>query len=197
MKIFFINQDFKLNGDPTFSLEKYWSLIEAKYFRNMEKARRIYNEMIFGKSDIGKITSTIWIEFYELEKQYGDDKHQRKLLNRALNELTDNTEKEIVYDLLVKFEKLNGNIHQFSSIYAKYEQFKALREAELAEKRTRTKKPPVSNQNGQKNQTNAKAGDKKDNKPNDKKNQPVKKEVKPAPGEKSNSLKRKVTIFHL
>ena len=33
-------------------------------------------------------------------------------------------DKEIIYDLLIKFEKLNGNIQQYSSIYLKYEQFK-------------------------------------------------------------------------
>jgi hypothetical protein len=159
----------------------------------MEKARRIYNEMIFGKSDIGKITSTIWVEFYELEKQYGDEKHQRKLLNRALNELTDNSEKEILFDLIVKFEKLNGSVHQFSAVYAKYEQFKSLREAELAEKRARTKKAPMAGGN-QKADGNKKAQsnnrDIKDKKSNERKNQQTKKEV---PGEKTNSLKRKVS----
>jgi hypothetical protein len=165
----------------------------------MDKARRIYNEMILGKSDIGKITSTIWIEFFELERQYGDEKHQRKLLNRALGELTDNSEKEIIYDTLIKFEKLNGSVHQYTAVYAKYEQFKAAREADIAEKRAKSKKAPLlsnagvsSSQNGQKTQGNAKsAGNKVDEK---KKNPQAKKEVQAAPGEKSNNLKRKVSV---
>ena len=99
----------------------------------MEKSRKIYNEMILGKSDIGKLTSSIWLEFFDLEKQYGDEKHQRKLLNRALNELNENeNEIEILFDELLKFEKLNGNAQQLSNIYSKYEQFKQKKEAAKA-----------------------------------------------------------------
>lgn len=80
--------------------------------------------MILAKSDIGEVSSEIWIDFYQLEIQYGDEKHQRKLLNRALNELKYDAEKQIIFELLNKFEKLNGNIGHFSSVYNKYELFK-------------------------------------------------------------------------
>ena len=74
----------------------------------MDQCRKIYNEMILAKSDQCKYSS-VWIEFYDLEREFGDEKHQRKLLNRALNEVLSVDEKEIIYELLVKFEKLNGN----------------------------------------------------------------------------------------
>lgn len=133
--IFFI-QDFKHNGDPGFTLEKYWVIVEAKCFRNMEKARKIFNEMIITKGNVGKF-AVEWIEFYDLEKMYGDEKHQRKLLNRALNEVRDNLEKEIIYELIFKFEKLNGNVNHFNAFYWKYQQFKQNLQIELANKVTK------------------------------------------------------------
>jgi hypothetical protein len=89
----------------------------------MDQCRKIYNEMILAKSDQSKYSS-VWIEFYDLEKEFGDEKHQRKLLNRALNEVASAEEKEIIYEILIKFEKLNGNVQQYSCVYFKYEQFK-------------------------------------------------------------------------
>ena len=75
--------------------------------------------MILSKSDYCKYSS-VWLEFYDLEREFGDEKHQRKLLMRALNEVSSINDTEIIYDLLIKFEKLNGNIQQYSSIYLKY-----------------------------------------------------------------------------
>lgn len=145
--------DFKLNGDPTFSLEKYWAQVEAKYFRNMEKARKIYNEMILAKSDIGSYASSIWLEFYDLEKQHGDEKHQRRLLQRALNELVDLNEKEFIYDSFLKFEKLNGNVHQFAAIYAKYDNFKREQAAQLAAELAKKQSFDKNNQSKKKKDT--------------------------------------------
>jgi hypothetical protein len=104
-------------------LEKYWANVEAKYFKSMDQCRKIYNEMILSKSDYCKYSS-VWLEFYDLEREFGDEKHQCKLLMPALNEVSSINDKEIIYDLLIKFEKLNGNIQQYSSIYLKYEQFR-------------------------------------------------------------------------
>jgi predicted transcriptional regulator len=125
---------FKNDGDPLLSLEKYWCLVEAKYLKNMEKARKIFNEMIITRGSLSKYAHD-WAEFYEIEKVYGDEKHQRKLLNRAVNEVVESNEKEVIYDLLYKFEKLNGNAHQFNSVYTKYEQFKEMRQLELISKK--------------------------------------------------------------
>jgi hypothetical protein len=124
----------------------------------MEKARKIYNEMILDKSDIGKITSSIWIEFYDLERKFGDEKHQRKLLNRALSELTDQNEKEIIFDSLFKFEKLNGNTNQFSNVYFKYEQFKLLKNQEQAERLSKSMQVAQQKSNGATIDQNKKGG---------------------------------------
>lgn len=115
----------------------------------MEKARKIYNEMILDKSQLGKYSSAIWLEFIELESRYGDEKHERKLLTRAINELTDDDEREVIYEAAVRFEKLNGTVGQFVSVYNRSEAFKAQREVEKAkkaaaeqEKRTQDNKKP-------------------------------------------------------
>lgn len=135
---------FKHKGDPTYSLEKYWSLIEAKYFKNMEKSRKIYNEMILAKTDAARY-SQIWLEFYDLEKDYGDKKHQRKLLNRALNEVNMD-EKDIIYETFFKFEKLNGNVIQHSNIYFRYEQFKEISLLIAARKQNKAQKKEQTSQ---------------------------------------------------
>jgi hypothetical protein len=127
----------------------------------MDQCRKIYNEMILAKSDQCKYSS-VWIEFYDLEREFGDEKHQRKLLNRALNEVLSVDEKEIIYELLVKFEKLNGNVQQYSNVYFKYEQFKheqnTAKQAALASKKkiepnnkndlVKFKQNPVKTNNG-------------------------------------------------
>jgi hypothetical protein len=172
---------FKNNGDPLLSLEKYWCLVEAKYFKNMEKARKIFNEMIITRGSLSKYAHD-WVEFYDIEKVYGDEKHQRKLLNRALNEVVDNNEKEVIFELLYKFEKLNGNAHQFSNVFSKYEQFKELRKLEFSSK---------------KQFENTKSFNKKDQKPNQPTQQKAKPDAKVKKDEKkepvqSSTLKRKV-----
>ncbi|CAF0720727.1 unnamed protein product [Brachionus calyciflorus] len=159
---------FKLNGDPRFSLERFWAQIEAKYFKSMDKSRKIYNEMILAKSDIGEISHEVWIDFYQLEIQYGDEKHQRKLLNRALNELKYDTDKQVILELLVNFEKLNGNIGHFKTAYHKYEILKdkiqsnyLKSQQKLSEKQTQEKeqhakskqKPKKEDHNKKENQT--------------------------------------------
>ena len=107
--------------------------------------------MILSKGNVGKF-AVEWLEFYDMEKLYGDEKHQRKLLNRALNEIKDNSEKEIIYDLLIKFEKLSGNISQFNAVNCKYQQFKQQLQLELSNfKHKKTEKQ--QNKNLKKNES--------------------------------------------
>lgn len=130
----------------------------------MERTRKIYNERILAKSNLGEYSSEVWLEYYALEMQFGDEKHQRKLLNRALNELKDDREKEIIYEVLLKFEKLNGNISQFSSINEKYEQFKQKVLAELSKKKNHNKNQTMLIiSNSQNNHRNTKNSRKKKN----------------------------------
>lgn len=133
---------FKHKGDPTFSLEKYWAFIEAKYFKNMEKSRKIYNEMILAKTDAARYAQ-IWLEFFDLEKEFGNEKHQRRVLNRALNEVNMD-EKEIIYEIFSKFEKHNGNVQHHANIYFRYEQFREVSLLIAARKKSKTQQQAAS-----------------------------------------------------
>ena len=154
----------------------------------MEKSRRIFNEMIITKGNVGKF-AVEWLEFYDLEKLYGDEKHQRKLLNRALNEVKDNAEKEIIYDLLFKFEKFTGNVNQYNAIYWKYQQFKQQRQIELANLANKKYEKPQNKpfKKTESHQTEKKpaiiAGD-------------ASKTSKPSQQLNSNNLKRKVSFLN-
>ena len=133
--------------------------------------------MIIAKSSSIK-GSQVWLEFFELEREFGDEKHQRRLLNRALNEVIDD-EKEIIFDVLYKFEKQNGNIQQFSLIYTKYQKFKEQKMIELASAAKNVVKKDNTNRN------------KKNEPPTQKSPQVKKPQEKQAKIEKSNNLKRK------
>lgn len=163
---------FKHNGDPAYSLEKYSAHVEAKYFKNMVKARKIYNESILSRTDSARF-SQIWLEFFEIEKEFGDLKHQRKLLNRALNEVNMD-EKQIIYDVFLQFEKMNGNVQQHANIYFRNEQFKEI--SQLIAARKKTKSAQKDQQSGQMVPQKATTSHK---------------ETKTKPVDRSNSLKRK------
>ena len=102
----------------------------------MEKSRKIYNDMILAKTNAAKFTQ-IWIEFFDLEKEFGDGKHQRKLLNRALNEVNMD-EKDVIYEVFFRFEKYSGNVQQQANIYFRYEQFKEVSRVIAARKKVKT-----------------------------------------------------------
>lgn len=128
--------------------------------------------MILAKSDIGQVSSEIWLDFYQLETQYGDEKHQRKLLYRALNELRYDQDKQVIYELLIDLEKLTGNIGQFSSVFFKNEELNF-----------KLKSQYINQQNSDtKIEHRQKPKHKKENEQNIKE-------------EKSKSLKRKVNFF--
>jgi hypothetical protein len=173
---------FKHDGDPNLTLEKYWAVLEAKYFGHMENARKIWNEMIIHKYGMNTLAQE-WIDFYNFECKYGDEKHQRKVLQRALNEpIMDN--KYQICELFDNFEKYNGTINSYLQAKIKVERvllkLKKDEEKELASVQTKAKDDA-----GKKQQQITKAKPKAEKKP---KQQDAKK-----PDQKlSNDLKRKV-----
>ncbi len=110
----------------------------------MEKSRKIFNDMILAKTNAAKFAQ-IWIEFFELEKEFGDVKHQRKLLNRALNEVNMD-EKEVIYEVFFRFEKYSGNVQQQANIYFRYEQFKEVSRVIAARKKVKTQQKEAGQQ---------------------------------------------------
>lgn len=143
----------------------------------MEQSRKIWNEMIIQKG-MGK-SGQEWIEFYEFENQFGDDKHKRKLLMRSLNEALDM--QDVLCEMYRKFEKQNGTVETIIAANRKIDvvmkKFNAIKEAEVA------KKKPQPQQKNDKKQV------KKKDEP--KKQAPQQEQAKP-------SIKRKVKfLFNL
>ncbi|KAK2145987.1 hypothetical protein LSH36_641g00031 [Paralvinella palmiformis] len=91
------------SGDPNCTLLQYWARIEAKFCRNMEKARELWNQ-ILQNGFINQAAS--WLEYFNLERSFGDHKHCRKILQRAVNSVTDYP--ETVYEAYVNFEREEG-----------------------------------------------------------------------------------------
>jgi hypothetical protein len=164
-------------------LEKYWAYVEAKYFKNIEQARKIWNEMIIQRG-MNQFCSE-WIEFYEFEKEFGDEKHQRKVLLRGLNDCVDSNEH--LCELLLKFEKQNGTIESFTLAKLKCDKIFDQINAENAKiaakdeelKKSQNKKPKQQEPPQQK-------------KPQQQQKQPKQKEVQ---NKQTNNLKRKVSCL--
>jgi hypothetical protein len=173
---------FKNDGDPGLTLEKYWVVLEAKYFKNLENARKIWNEMIIRKYGMNTIAQE-WVDFYLFECKYGDEKHQRKVLQRALNEpFMDN--KYQICELFEQFEKYNGTIDSYLTAKKKID--KVLVELKKTEEQEKTKEKLTMRDD--KKQLSQKPKPKTDKKP---KQQEAKKPEQKPP----NDLKRKVSAF--
>ncbi|ELT99707.1 hypothetical protein CAPTEDRAFT_217624, partial [Capitella teleta] len=56
---------FPEDGDPTFSLLKYWARVEARFCHNMPKAREIWKKVM--QSGVGS-QAEFWLEYVELER---------------------------------------------------------------------------------------------------------------------------------
>ncbi|KAH3887201.1 squamous cell carcinoma antigen recognized by T-cells 3-like [Dreissena polymorpha] len=106
---------FGLEGDPNGILRQTWAIIEAGR-DNVVKARQLWGEIM--SSGRGN-EAALWLENYRFERQYGDSKHCRKVLQRALNSVTDFPES--VVDALINFERLEGSLEQYELAVSKCE----------------------------------------------------------------------------
>ncbi|XP_053375966.1 squamous cell carcinoma antigen recognized by T-cells 3-like isoform X2 [Mercenaria mercenaria] len=103
-------------GDPNSTLRQFWALIEAKFCKNLEKARELWAEiMATGRAN----EAALWMEYFRFERTYGDNKHCRRVLQRALNSVTDWPES--IVDAYVNFERMEGNLEQCEQAVSKCE----------------------------------------------------------------------------
>ncbi|XP_072043836.1 LOW QUALITY PROTEIN: squamous cell carcinoma antigen recognized by T-cells 3-like [Amphiura filiformis] len=145
----YLLQYFGAEADPTCSLQRYWARIEAKHSKSMEKARGIWNDVM--ASGYGN-QAQMWLEYYNLERTFGDNKHCRKILHRAVNSASDWPES--VCDALVNFEREEGTLETWESAMRRVDaQLKrvneqramaAEKEAEANKHLEEKKKPPRS-----------------------------------------------------
>ncbi|CAI9716579.1 squamous cell carcinoma antigen recognized by T-cells 3-like isoform X1 [Octopus vulgaris] len=103
LKTFF--GDFR--GDPS-SLQQYWASIEVRHCKNIEKARELWNSIM---TQGHGAESHMWMEYFQMEKAYGNAKNCRKVLQRALNSVTDWPQG--IVDAYLQFEREEGTLEDY------------------------------------------------------------------------------------
>ncbi|XP_059162213.1 squamous cell carcinoma antigen recognized by T-cells 3-like [Physella acuta] len=110
----FLFENFGKDGDPEAVLQQLIAFVEIKYGKNQEKAREIWNQVM--QAGHGA-TAAIWLHYYRFERMYGDSKHCRRILQKALNSVTDWPES--IIQAYINFEREEGNLEQYDSAVAK------------------------------------------------------------------------------
>nr|XP_006821088.1 PREDICTED: squamous cell carcinoma antigen recognized by T-cells 3-like [Saccoglossus kowalevskii] len=111
----YLTEYFGLEADPTCSLHKYWATIEAKHLKNKQAARELWDEVV---SVHGKEAQT-WLEYINFERMYGDNKHCRKVLVRAVQSTSDWPES--VCEAYINFEREEGTLEQYEAAVVRVE----------------------------------------------------------------------------
>ncbi|CAH1802142.1 unnamed protein product [Owenia fusiformis] len=146
----YMQNAYGVEGDPECSLHKYRAWVEAKYCNNMEKCRQLWNDiMVLGHG----AEANMWIEFFNIERTFGDPKHCRKVLQRGINSANDFP--DLVCEAYIKYEREEGTLEQFDlatqKCHAQLERIKErrLKAAEKEELGKEHKKQPKQKQTKQ------------------------------------------------
>jgi len=122
---------FLLSNDPNLflkyngQLELFWIHLEIESFHSIEHARQIWNGRTLMNKTHNQIISNLWKNYYYMELHYGDDKHARKVLYRALNYIQSMDYPLIICDILLEHDKKYGNIQQLKETKDKLKQVKS------------------------------------------------------------------------
>uniref|UniRef100_G3P1Y7 Spliceosome associated factor 3, U4/U6 recycling protein n=1 Tax=Gasterosteus aculeatus TaxID=69293 RepID=G3P1Y7_GASAC len=119
-----VEERFGESGDSSCIIMQIWARIEALHCKNIQKARELWDSiMTKGNAKY----ANMWLEYYNLERSYGDPVHCRKALHRAVQCTSDYPEH--VSEVLLTFERVE----------AEKEANVARQEEERADQRRRTK----------------------------------------------------------
>uniref|UniRef100_A0AAV2MSC0 Spliceosome associated factor 3, U4/U6 recycling protein n=1 Tax=Knipowitschia caucasica TaxID=637954 RepID=A0AAV2MSC0_KNICA len=111
-----VEDRFGESGDPSCSIMQIWARIEALHCRNMQKARELWDSiMTKGNAKF----ANMWLEYYNLERSYGDTVHCRKALHRAVQCTSDYPEH--VCEVLLTFERVEGSLEDWDLALQKTE----------------------------------------------------------------------------
>ena len=94
----------EIGGDPGHEVAKYQANLEADQYGSMDIARQIWAAILQAQP----FTASLWMDFIQLEKTYGDKKHLRKAFQRALEKTFDHT--EIIAKAFLQFEREEGSL---------------------------------------------------------------------------------------
>ncbi|RXG67550.1 Squamous cell carcinoma antigen recognized by T-cells 3 [Armadillidium vulgare] len=87
----FIQEKFGEEGDKECRIARFQSRVEAESARDIEACRAVWNDYIMRRNQNYKV-GNLWIEFLNLERVFGSEKHCRKLYRRALEKVWDDVE---------------------------------------------------------------------------------------------------------
>lgn len=111
-----VEERFGESGDPSCAITQIWARIEAHHCKNMQKARELWdNIMTKGNAKY----ANMWLEYYNLERAYGDTTHCRKALHRAVQCTSDYPEH--VCEVLLTFERVEGTLADWDTAVQKTE----------------------------------------------------------------------------
>uniref|UniRef100_A0AAQ6AGF6 Spliceosome associated factor 3, U4/U6 recycling protein n=1 Tax=Amphiprion ocellaris TaxID=80972 RepID=A0AAQ6AGF6_AMPOC len=111
-----VEERFGESGDPSCIIMQIWARIEALHCKNMQKARELWdNIMTKGNAKF----ANMWLEYYNLERSYGDPIHCRKALHRAVQCTSDYPEH--VCEVLLTFERVEGSLEDWDVAVQKTE----------------------------------------------------------------------------
>ncbi|XP_072290243.1 squamous cell carcinoma antigen recognized by T-cells 3 [Eucyclogobius newberryi] len=111
-----VEERFGESGDPSCIIMQIWARIEALHCKNMQKARELWdNIMTKGNAKY----ANMWLEYYNLERSYGDTVHCRKALHRAVQCTSDYPEH--VCEVLLTFERVEGSLEDWDVAVQKTE----------------------------------------------------------------------------
>ncbi|KAL2092793.1 hypothetical protein ACEWY4_012591 [Coilia grayii] len=107
---------FSGSGDLSCTIMQIWARIEAFHCKNLQKARELWeNIMMKGNAKY----ANMWLEYYNLERCYGNSVHCRKVLHRAVQSTSDYPEH--VCEVLLTFERVEGSLEDWDAAVQKTE----------------------------------------------------------------------------
>lgn len=110
----FMFSNYGKEGDPEGRLRQFWAYTEARFCSSMEKAREIWTKLM--QEGHGP-QAGMWLQYFRLERRFGDSKRCRKILQKALNSVTDWPES--ITTAYLNFEREEGDLEQFDTAQAK------------------------------------------------------------------------------
>uniref|UniRef100_UPI0037E95751 squamous cell carcinoma antigen recognized by T-cells 3 isoform X2 n=1 Tax=Semicossyphus pulcher TaxID=241346 RepID=UPI0037E95751 len=111
-----VEERFGESGDPSCLIMQIWARIEALHCKNIQKARELWDSiMTKGNAKF----ANMWLEYYNLERSYGDPVHCRKALHRAVQCTSDYPEH--VSEVLLTFERVEGSLEDWDVAVQKTE----------------------------------------------------------------------------
>ncbi|KAM9446569.1 squamous cell carcinoma antigen recognized by T-cells 3 [Clarias gariepinus] len=111
-----VEERFTESGDLSCTIMQIWARIEALHCKNMQKARELWDSiMTKGNAKF----ANMWLEYYNLERSYGDAAHCRKALHRAVQCTSDYPEH--VCEVLLTFERVEGSLEDWDAAVQKTE----------------------------------------------------------------------------